>query len=139
MCFFLSCSPWHKPIPYFKVACNHFGFGFILKSKDQLSIFDNSDGSSSLASFALKFFKNGKKKVFFGVSTPFFSSKSDMMESFWLVFSAQYAFGKTWSHLICKIHAGLCNYLFSLLINYLSFVLYDFFTMEIYVHNFFFF
>ena len=46
MCFFFSYNPWHKPTPYFKRACNQFGIGLILKSKHQLSIADNSDGSS---------------------------------------------------------------------------------------------
>ena len=55
MCFFFSCTPWHKHINrYFKGACNQFGFGMILKSKDQLSISDNRDGSStSVVSFTI--------------------------------------------------------------------------------------
>ena len=47
MRYFFFCSPGHKPKPYFKCACNQFGFGLILKSKDQLSIYDNSDCSST--------------------------------------------------------------------------------------------
>ena len=56
MCFFFSCTPWHKPIPYSKGACNQFGFGLIWKSKDQLLISDNSDGSSTSV-LSSKFFQ----------------------------------------------------------------------------------
>ena len=71
MCLFFSYIRWHKPTPYFKVACNQFGFGMILKSKDQLSISDTSDGSSTpLLNY--KIFKKWPKMLLLGVSTPFF-------------------------------------------------------------------
>ena len=62
MCFFSSCTSWHKPIPYFKGASNQFGFEFTLKCKDQLSLTGNSDGSSTSVF----------SSIILGVLTPFF-------------------------------------------------------------------
>ena len=72
MCFFFSCTPWHKPSPYFKGACNQFGFGVILKSKDQLSISDHRDGSSTSV-FSSTIFKKMTNTAIFRVFNPFFS------------------------------------------------------------------
>ena len=106
MCF--SCNPWHKPITYFKGACNQFGFGLTLKRKYQLSISDNSDGSSTSV-FNSKIFQKWLKTPFLGISTAFFWKPDEnlVMERF--EFDAQNAFGHTWSHPICKTHAGLCS------------------------------
>ena len=82
MCFFFSCSPWHKPTAYFSGACNQFDFGLILKCKDQLSISENSDGSSTSV-FSSIIFQKLPKTLFLGVSIAF-SRKPEMMESFWI-------------------------------------------------------
>ena len=101
MCFFLSCTTLHKPTHYFKGACNQFDFGVNSKSKDQLSISNNSDGSSTLV-FSFKTFQKWlKKTLFLGVWTPLFSRKPELMKSFWFVFRGQNTFGNNWSHLIC--------------------------------------
>ena len=60
-----------NPPPYFKDACNQFGFGLILKSKDQLSIFDNS-ASSSTSVFSSTIFKKWLKALFLGGYKPLF-------------------------------------------------------------------
>ena len=57
----------------FKDRCKRFVFGLILKSKDQLSIPDDSDGSSTRLCLALQFFRNGQKRYFEGFLSPFFS------------------------------------------------------------------
>ena len=81
MCFFFSCSPWHKPTPYFKGTCNKFGFGLIFKSKDQLLISDDSDGSSTSVFSSIIFQKWQKKNAIFRRFQPPFSRKSGKMLS----------------------------------------------------------
>ena len=73
MCFFSAGIPRHKPVPYFKGACNEFDFGLILKSKEQLSISDNNDGYS-ISVFSCTSFQNWPKTLFF--------SKSKVIEKF---------------------------------------------------------
>ena len=105
MCFFFCCTPCHKPTPYFKGACNQFGFGHILKSKDQLLISDNSDGSRTLV-FSSKIIKKWLKILFLAI----FIENPTWWKIFKrFVFSAQNAFANTWSHLICKTHVRLCR------------------------------
>ena len=64
MCFFFffSCTPWHKPIPYFKGACNKFDFGLILKRKKSIVI--------AMVLARQSFFKNDQNHYFLVVSTP---------------------------------------------------------------------
>ena len=70
----------------------------ILKSKDQLSISDNSDGSS-MSVFSSTIFQKLPKTLFLGVSTPFFFKKSRR----WKIFKPRFVFSEnTWSHLICS-------------------------------------
>ena len=65
MCFFSFGTAWYKPTLY-------FSFGFIFKSKDQLSISENSNGSSTSV-FSSTMFQKWPKTLFLRVSTPFFS------------------------------------------------------------------
>ena len=78
MCFFFFSIPWHKPTPYF----NQFGFGLILKSKDQLSKSGNSDGSGHVSVYFYNFSKMVKNAIL-RVFKPHFSRKPDVMDSFW--------------------------------------------------------
>ena len=68
MCFVISCTSRHKSTPYYKGTCNQFGFGLILKNKDQLSICDKSDGSS-MSVFSSTIFQKLPKPLFLGIST----------------------------------------------------------------------
>ena len=71
MCFFFSCSSWHKPTTCLKDTCNQFGFGLILESKDGFSISENNDCANTSV-FSSTIFQKCPKLLVLGPSTPFF-------------------------------------------------------------------
>ena len=96
MWFLFSSTPWE------------FGFELNLKSKDQCAISDNNDGSNTSA-LSSTIFQKWPKRHF-----RCFNSLSLKNQTWWKVFERvrvqrENAFGNTWSHIICKTHAGLCT------------------------------
>ena len=72
--FFFFCPPWRKPTPTLLGACNQYAFELILKTKNWMSIYSHSFGSSTSV-FSSTIFRIWQKTLFLGgANTLFFEN-----------------------------------------------------------------
>ena len=102
MCLFFSCNP------YFKDACNQFGFGLISKSKNQLSISDNSDGSST-SKFSSTIFQKWPKTIFLEVTKKYEIKIRNYSENFYFVFKKPRNQFLKYILLVTVVHWHVCK------------------------------
>ena len=121
MCFFFSCTPWHKPNHYLNGACNEFGFGLIIKSKVQLSNSDKSNDSSTSV-FISAIFQKYPKMLLLRVFKPLF------LES--LTKCLRKHLESSYLHKKSTNFAGLCIWLLQLLASPNTYVVYVNFRHE---------